>query len=167
MIKIAEQDGSPVQAGRAVMREMLLRRAARTLFDGEEPIEELVSSCGGHPRELLRLLKLCCEFSDGATITASVVERAIGALAAEYRRFLEPEDYEHLVKIDLSPVHTGNDERTRKLLYNLALLEYNDGAWRHSHPVVARLEGYRAARERCEEEARQRREAPAAGHGQG
>lgn len=161
LIKIAGQDGSPVEAGRAVMREMLLRRAARTLFDDEKPIEELVSSCGGHPRELLRLLKLCCEFSDGAQITAGVVERAIGALAAEYRRFLEPEDYEHLVKIDLSSVHTGNDERTRKLLYNLALLEYNDGAWRHSHPVVGRLDGYRAARQRYAAAA------AAAGHGQG
>jgi hypothetical protein len=112
-----------------------------------------VSSCGGHPRELLRLLKLCCEFSDGAQITSRVVGQAIDGLAAEYRRFLEPEDYAHLASIDLNPVHTGNDERTRKLLYSLALLEYNDGAWRHSHPVVGRLDGYREARRRLEAEA--------------
>ena len=153
LIKVAEQDGSPVAAGLGVMRDMLLRRAAETLFDGDETIDALVSSCGGHPRELLRLLKLCCEFSDGTRITAGVVERATGALAAEYRRFLEPEDYAHLANIDLNPVHTGNDERTRKLLYNLALLEYNDGKWRHSHPVVGRLEGYQEARRRCEAEA--------------
>lgn len=149
-LPLIEQDGSPVGPGRAVMREMLLRRAAASLFDVDETIESLVSSSGGHPRELLRLLKLCCEFSDGAQITAAVVERALGALAAEYRRFLEPEDYAHLATIDVSPVHTGNDERTRKLLYNLALLEYNDGSWRHSHPVVARLEGYRNARRQLE-----------------
>ena len=153
LIKVAEQDGSPVAAGLGVMRDMLLRRAAETLFDGDETINALVSSCGGHPRELLRLLKLCCEFSDGTRITAGVLERATGALAAEYRRFLEPEDYAHLANIDLNPVHTGNDERTRKLLYNLALLEYNDGKWRHSHPVVGRLEGYQEARRRCEAEA--------------
>jgi hypothetical protein len=153
LIKIAEQDGSPVDAGLGVMREMLLRRAAEALFDGDETIDALVSSCGGHPRELLRLLKLCCEFSAGTQITVAVVEQAIDALAAEYRRFLEPEDYAHLANIDLNPVHTGNDERTRKLLYNLALLEYNDGAWRHSHPVVGRLEGYQDARRRYEAEA--------------
>ena len=152
LIKIGERDGSPVDAGRRVMRDMLLRRAAEALFDGDEPIDALVSSCGGHPRELLRLLKLCCEFSDGTQITAPVVDRAIDALAAEYRRFLEPEDYAHLANIDLNPVHTGNDERTRKLLYNLALLEYNDGSWRHSHPVVDRLEGYRDARRQYEAE---------------
>ena len=103
-----------------------------------------------HRRELLRLLKLCCEFSDGLQITTKVAGQALDTLAAEYRRFLEPEDYECLVNIDLNPVHTGNDERTRKLLYNLALLEYNDGSWRHSHPVVDRLQGYQDARRRYE-----------------
>jgi hypothetical protein len=31
------------------------------------------------------------------------------------------------------------------LLYCLALLEYNDGGWRRSHPVIRTLEGYRRA----------------------
>jgi hypothetical protein len=30
-------------------------------------------------------------------------------------------------------------------LYGLALLQYNDGSWRRSHPVVRTLEGYAAA----------------------
>jgi hypothetical protein len=148
LIKITEQDGSPAAEGRRVMRDMLLRRAAESLFDDNAPIDALVSACGGHPRELLRLLKLCCEFSDGRQITAAVAERAIGALAAEYRRFLEPEDYAHLANIDVNSVHTGNDERTRALLYNLALLEYNEGSWRRSHPVIRRLDGYTDARSR-------------------
>ena len=33
----------------------------------------------------------------------------------------------------------------RRLLYNLALLEYNDGSWRRSHPVIRRLDGYKLA----------------------
>jgi hypothetical protein len=36
-------------------------------------------------------------------------------------------------------------ERTRKLLYQLALLACNDGSWRSSHPVVRTLEGYMRA----------------------
>ncbi len=155
LIKIAEQDGSPVATGRAVMREMLLRRAAASLFDADGTIESLVSACGGHPRELLRLLTLCCELADGKQISSADVDRAITVLAAEYRRFLEPADYAHLANIDVNPIHTGNDERTRRLLYNLALLEYNDGSWRHSHPVVAGLDGYQAARRGLEAEAAQ------------
>jgi hypothetical protein len=148
LIKISEQDGTPFETGRAVMREMLLRRAAESLFETSETVEQIVSASGGHPRELLRLLKLSCEFAFGPQITATDADRAIGALAAEYRRFLEPADYAHLVAVDLNPIHTGNDECTRRLLYNLALLEYNDGAWRQSHPVIRRLEGYEDARRR-------------------
>jgi hypothetical protein len=32
------------------------------------------------------------------------------------------------------------------LLHRLALMQYNDGTWRRSHPVVRTLEGYRMAR---------------------
>lgn len=96
---------------------------------------------------LLRLLKLCCEFAEDDRIDAATVDQAIAQLASEYRRFLEPEDYRLLAAIDADPVQSGYDERARKLLYNLALLEYNDGSWRRSHPVVRTLEGYRRAQE--------------------
>jgi hypothetical protein len=91
---------------------------------------------------MLRLLKLCCEFAEGNLIESATVDLAIRQLASEYRRFLEPDDYALLAKIDGDNSHSGNDERTRKLLYNLALLEYNDGTWRRSHPVIRTLEGY-------------------------
>lgn len=50
-----------------------------------------------------------------------------------------------LRQLDASDAHTGNDDRAKNLLHRLALLEYNDGAWRRSHPVVRGLEGYRLA----------------------
>jgi hypothetical protein len=74
------------------------------------------------------------------------VDLAIKQLASEYRRFLEPDDYALLAKLDGDEIHAGNDQRTRRLLYNLALLEYNDASWRRSHPVVRTLEGYQRAR---------------------
>lgn len=143
MIKLLERDGSPCAAGERAMREILLRRADRKLFATEAEIKKIVAFSGGHPREMLRLLKLCCEFAEANLIDAATVELAIKQLASEYRRFLEPEDYALLADIDQDQLHGGNDERTRKLLYNLALLEYNDGSWRRSHPVVRTLEGYR------------------------
>ena len=119
-------------------------RADRSLFATDAQIDNLIEQCGGHPRELLRLLKLCCEFAD-ARIDAIVVERAIKQLAADYRRFLTPEDYTLLYRIDQRPDHEGNDARAQELLHRLALMEYNDGAWRRSHPVVRTLEGYKLA----------------------
>jgi hypothetical protein len=148
MIKLHTKEGEEWEAGWTALRELLLLRAARRLFEegdaGDAQIRHLIAHCGGHPRELLRLLKLCCEWAD-ERIDAPVVERAIEQLASEYRRFLRPEDYTLLATLDANPVHGGNDERAQGLLYRLALLEYNDGSWRRSHPVVRRLEGYRLA----------------------
>jgi hypothetical protein len=148
LIQISEQDDTPIAANRAVMRELLLKRAAKSLFDSEETINSLISESGGNPRELLRLLQTSCGFAEGTQIDAAIVERAVKDLAGTYRRFLEPEDYEQLAKIDITPGHLGNDEHTRRLLNELALLEYNSGKWRRTHPVVMRLDGYQEAKRR-------------------
>jgi hypothetical protein len=144
MVKLQDQDGARCEAGWRAMRDILLRRADRSLFATEQDIERLVENSGGHPRELLRLLQLCCEFA-ADRIDADVVRQAVTQLASEYRRLLKPDDYARLVQTDRAPLDVGNDEEIRHLLYCLALLEYNDGSWRRSHPVIRTLEGYRRA----------------------
>lgn len=145
MIKLDERDGSRCEAGWRALTELLLRRAARSVFASDADVAELVRHSGGHPRELLRLVKLCCEYADDL-IDAEVVQRAIAQLAADYRYFLKPTDYELLARIDATPEQGGNDEAAQALLHRLALMQYNDGTWRRSHPVVRTLEGYRLAR---------------------
>ena len=144
MIKLQERDGSRCAAGWAALHELLLRRADRSLFTSDTEVTRLVEYSGGHPRELLRLLKLCCEVADDK-IDAAVVQRAIAQLASDYRYFLKPADYTLLKAIDTNPAHGGNDEQAQELLHRLALLQYNDGLWRRSHPVVRTLEGYQLA----------------------
>ncbi|MFM7640178.1 MAG: hypothetical protein ACKO45_01270 [Cyanobium sp.] len=144
MMKLQQCDGSPFEPGLRTMRAILLLRADRSLFASKAEVERLVEFSGGHPRELLRLLKLCCEVADDL-INADVVQTAIEKLAADYRYFLKPADYALLKAIDSNPAHGGNDERAQDLLHRLALLQYNDGAWRRSHPVVRTLEGYALA----------------------
>ena len=144
MMKLYERDGRPFEAGWRTMRRLLLLRADRCLFASDAEVDRLVEFSGGHPRELLRLLKLCCELAEDR-IDASVVQTAIQKLAADYRYFLKPADYALLKTIDSNPVDGGNDEQAQELLHRLALLQYNDGTWRRSHPVVRTLEGYGAA----------------------
>ena len=144
MIKLEDGTGVRCDAGWRAMHDILLQRADRSLFDTEGDIERLIANSGGHPRELLRLLQLGCEFAD-SKIDADVVTKAVAQLASDYRRLLEPDDYAILVRIDRNPLDVGNDESIRRLLYCLALLEYNDGTWRRSHPVIRTLEGYRRA----------------------
>jgi hypothetical protein len=144
MMKLYERDGRRFEAGWRTMRQLLLLRAHRCLFASDAEVDRLVEFSGGHPRELLRLLKLCCELAEDR-IDASVVQTAIEKLAADYRYFLKPADYLLLKTIDSNPADGGNDEQAQDLLHRLALLQYNDGSWRRSHPVVRTLEGYGAA----------------------
>ena len=144
MMKLYERDGRRFEAGWKTMRQLLLLRADRCLFTSDAEVDRLVEFSGGHPRELLRLLKLCCELAEDR-IDASVVQTAIEKLAADYRYFLKPADYALLKTIDRNPADGGNDEQAQQLLHRLALLQYNDGTWRRSHPVVRTLEGYGAA----------------------
>lgn len=65
-------------------------------------------------------------------------------LTNEYRRLVQPDDFPLLAGID----RAGTDyapvtEQTRRLLYDLALLEYNSYWWQ-SHPAVRALDGYHA-----------------------
>jgi len=144
MMKLYERNGGRFEAGWRTMRRLLLLRADRCLFASDAEVDRLVEFSGGHPRELLRLLKLCCELAEDR-IDASVVQTAIQKLAADYRYFLKPADYALLKTIDSNPADAGNDEQAQELLHRLALLQYNDGTWRRSHPVVRTLEGYGAA----------------------
>ncbi|WP_291994583.1 ATP-binding protein [Candidatus Accumulibacter sp. ACC003] len=144
MIKLHERDGSRCQAGWTALTRLLLLRADRCLFAADAEIEQLAEHSGGHPRELLRLLRLCCEVADDL-IDGAVVQRAIAQLAADYRYFLRPSDYALLVAVDANPAQGGNDEAAQDLLHRLALMQYNDGRWRRSHPVVRTLEGYQIA----------------------
>lgn len=144
MIKLFERDNQRCEAGWEALTKLLLLRADSSLFATDEDVAKLVEHSGGHPRELLRLLKLCCEFADDL-IDAVVVERAIAQLASDYRYFLKPADYALLASVDATPEQGGNDSAAQHLLHRLALMQYNDGAWRRSHPAVRTLEGYKLA----------------------
>ena len=146
MVKLAEkssQDALP--ASYQAMRKLIHRRADPALFDTPETVDYLIKYSGGHPRDLLRLLDYAFEYSENEQFDRAAAEKAVRALATDYRRILEAEDYHLLCQIDNAPPgEATGSERAKRLLFNLALLEYNDFWWQ-SHPVVRTLPGYEAA----------------------
>ncbi len=143
MIKIENEDGSRNPDGYSAMRDMLHRRADQALFsDGVE--DYLIKYSGGHPRELLRLLQVTFSFAEGTLFDMDSANQAVRHVASDYRRILNPTDYETLVGIDQSATAQPNSPVARHLLYNLALLEYNNFFWR-SHPVIRTTNAYRRA----------------------
>ena len=145
MVKVENEDGSPNDEGLQVMRQMLELRADSSLFDAGVA-DGLVRTSGGHPRELLRLLRYAFSHAENERFDAASANRAIGSLASDYRRFLNPEDYRILASIDAGrEVHAEEASlRLNDLLYNLALLEYNN-FYRRSHPVVRQTNEYKSA----------------------
>ncbi|MGB5063283.1 MAG: hypothetical protein WBQ37_05915 [Candidatus Competibacter sp.] len=146
MIKLCEQDGAKLDAGYDAMLDMLYRRADPSLFDSEATAKYLIEHSGGHPRDLLRLLGYAFGFAEGDQFDRASAEKAVKQLAMDYRRILDTKDYPLLREIDQSPLGqvSQNSDQAQSLLYNLALLEYNDYWWK-SHPVVRTLPEYRAA----------------------
>ena len=144
MIKVANADGSRNEIGFNAMREMLYRRAAPNLFD-DGVVDDLIEQSGGHPRDFLRLLRSAFMFAERNRFDRDSVRRAVRDQANVFRRFLDTEDYQILATIDSNPEKLTHSDRTRYLLYNLALLEYNDFFWR-SHPVIRTTDAYRIAR---------------------
>lgn len=145
----------PVPAAFDVMRQMILLRAPARFFQ-PDPVEtgdwslldRLVSASGGHPRDLMRLLDHAFGHATGDHFDLEAITGAMRALAADYRRILEPDDYRLLAEIDRGGAScTPHGEATRRLLANLALLEY-DGDWWQSHPMVRTLPAYRTALEK-------------------
>ncbi|MDY7094639.1 MAG: ATP-binding protein [Acidobacteriota bacterium] len=144
MIKLQEKDGASNPVALRAMEEILFRRAPRELFDDPSTADYLIEHSGGHPRDLLRLLQYSFEHAREDLFDRPAAERAVKALATDYRQFLDAEDYALLRQIDEQPQVERNSEQARRLLYNLALLEYNAYWWR-SHPVVRTLDAYREA----------------------
>ena len=144
MIKVANPDGSKSNVGYSAMREILHRRAASSLFD-PGVADLLIEHSGGHPRDLLRLLQNAFGHAENDRFDMASAQQAVREAATEFRQILTREDYDLLAEIDSIPETPPLSERARKLLYDLALLAYNDFYCR-SHPVIRTLDAYRTAR---------------------
>ena len=144
MIKLLNSDGSLHEEGRNAMGEMLHRRAAAGLFDAGVA-DRLIVYSGGHPRDLLRLLLNAFKHAEHDRFDAASARQAVREMASDFRRMLNPDDYRLLAAIDAGHRPPSGLERNR-LLYTLALLEYNDYFWR-SHPVIRSTQEYKAAKE--------------------
>ena len=142
MVRVENEDGSPAHNGLQAMRDMLLRRAHADLFESGV-VDYLVKYSGGHPRDLLRLLQSAFLHTEHERFDIDSAYAAVRDLGSDFRRILRLTDYEHLARIDGSG-KTDDQERSEWLLYNLALLEYNDFYWR-SHPAIRTTAGYEEA----------------------
>jgi energy-coupling factor transporter ATP-binding protein EcfA2 len=145
MVKVREkQDPTPLPDAYTALRELVYKRINDRLFDAETTVDYLITHSGGNPRHLIRLLDYAFQETDGEILDNPAAERAVKHLANDLRRILNTDDYALLARID-SCDDEINDDKVRRLLYNLALLEYNS-YWRLTHPAVQTLAAYQYAK---------------------
>ena len=139
--KSAEYDSSSPAA--EALKRLIGKRMSMELFEESATVDYLIEHSGGHVRDLIRLLRYALREAQSRQVTRRMAEQAVRLLATEYSRLIEQEDFELLVDIDSQPpYHTPVTERTRRLLYDLVLLEYN-AYWWQTHPAVRSLPAYR------------------------
>lgn len=143
MVKLFEPDGVTRRpAAFDALRELVLKRCHHSLFASTTDLDRLIEWSGGHIRDLLRLLRFACMAAFGSLIDARAVSAAMQRLGADYRNRITEEQYLALVKIDLKRTNVGTHQLLSELVAAGALLEYNAGSWRQSHPVIRTLAGY-------------------------
>ncbi len=147
MVKLKDFDqGTPIEAGYKALRHLVLLRANYQAFESQTVLDRLIEYSGGHLRGLLQLLSYACIEADGALIDEAAVEQAIKSLASSYRDWLKPAHYALLRQVDDNPINEGLAEDMSALIDRGALLEYNEGSWRQSHPCIRTLPGYKHAK---------------------
>lgn len=139
--RTAHKDGSPDSQGTTELTQLILHRAAASLFS-EQAIRLLVSYCGGLPRELVTLARRSCLLAlqkNATQINEAIVELAGNRLRNDYQILLTSAQIETLKKVHQTK-RVENDEPHRALLHNLSLLEYrNKDVWHDVHPIVIPL----------------------------
>lgn len=146
MVKIEERDGKTIPQAIDVLVELVCKRLPLAFFDSSDTVKYLATMSGGHPRDLLRLVRNCfVRLVSEGPITRELAERAVKDVASEYQRAILEGDWKELVVVDASKGEdTARNDARMRMLYDLVLLEYNSYWW-HSHPLVRTLRGYASA----------------------
>lgn len=152
MIKNRTREGKLSEAGIQVLREMLSRRIAVEEVFTDEAVDHLCRMCGGHPRDLMTLVRYATRYAQNRwprPIDLNAAIRATGSLITEYNRTIPEEHYPLLARVHVNK-SVSNDAAHRLMLYNQSVLEYYNGPppWHDVHPVVLELPKFKAVLEK-------------------
>lgn len=149
MIKVHNRSDQPYPAGLAALRDILARRTDLAQVFDEAALSLLIAECGGHPRDLMTLVRYACRYAANRfprPIDSNAAQRAVDRLVNDYGRMIPEEHFPLLVQVARSK-QVENDDAHRLMLHNLSVLEYVNGApvWHDVHPVVRRLPKFQEA----------------------
>lgn len=140
-LPLFRRDGSPDEAGRRVLDEVIARRLNAALITSSAR-EKLILASGGVMRILIGLVQNAAvnAYARGAArIEDPDADRAISDLRKDFVAALTTEDYP-ILAARYRDKRLSSNESLQKLLQMRALLEYENGeTWCDVHPVVLPL----------------------------
>lgn len=149
MIKVHEpraNGGGDLAGGLERLKGILSHRIELDVLCEPEAVEYLCRACGGHPRDLMTLVRHAVEYAVAArspVITLNAVQRAEARLVTAYDRMIPEDHYKRLVAVHLTN-DIENDSEHKAMLYNQSVLEYANGKlWHDVHPAVQKLSRFR------------------------
>jgi len=145
MIKTREENGEVCDDGVRVLHEAIASRIdIGKIFVEVRDVETFCLASGGHLRDLLRLVRYACDYSD-EQITSDAAARAVRSLVQEYDRLVKDADLPKLVRVHREK-RLPSDSEFALLPYHLIVLEYqNHERWADLHPAVQETRKFREA----------------------
>ena len=159
MIKTHEprrDGGGPSEAGMKRLEDIIRSRMDVDTLCEPGAVEYFCQICGGHPRDLMTLVRSSIEDADEDApkpITLAAAKRAADQLVSAFARMI-PEDY----FVKLAAVYETNkikkDADHQAMLFSQSVLEYandpdaadeSEKEWHDVHPAVQRLKSFREA----------------------
>ena len=138
-IKVHEKDNNTTEsAGRAFMKEIVVKRVSLDLFTNEA-LEYIIDMSGGVIREFIRIVRdssIRAIARKKSVIDKDIAIEVMDGLKNSYEAMLSDEDYKVLVDV-YATKDFKNDDRLVGLLHNLSVLEYKNGrSWCDVNPIV-------------------------------
>lgn len=160
MIKVHEprtRGGGDAVQGLERLRGVLDHRIDLDTLTESDAVTYLSRACGGHPRDLMALVRQSIEYADEAQakpINLNCARRAESKLISAFGRMVPESHFDKLARVYLTN-QIQNDEDHQLMLFNQSVLEYaNDDAmevdadaepWHDVHPAVQKLTRFKKA----------------------
>ncbi|HWS89326.1 MAG TPA: hypothetical protein VN282_20300 [Pyrinomonadaceae bacterium] len=141
-----EQGGGEEPAGMQRLSEIIGQRIDVGTLCEPGAVEYFCRASGGHPRDLMRLVRQSVEYADETQpkpLTLRAAQRAEAKLISEFSRMIPETFFEKLVQVHLTN-EIEKDADHQYMLFHQIVLEYANGVepWHDVHPAVQKLKSF-------------------------
>jgi Cdc6-like AAA superfamily ATPase len=143
VIKIQDKNGEyNYPKAMEKLKEMIYRRIDASLFENDKTVEYIVKLSGGHPRNLLRIIREAYNYGDyeSEKIMTEHVTKGATSIAKTIAQTLEKKHLNKLQDVANSNIEGREviyDEVMDELIQQEYLYEYNDCTYVRANPILS------------------------------